>query len=592
MLAVFSLFGILLGTSIPGAVDASPPFSASADAPGTTLYLPFIANAPGAPSDLEVTQVVQQPGNPVLLIEGRATFVRYTLTDATAHTGVNAYLHGSRGGSPLPGSPISAMNNPRTLEASANRADWNDTFNFELPASWTSGTVELWGAASNGGSYDIVEGPVMVSFSPSNPLPLMVVPIAYTCTSGGTGTTTPSGSPYAYLDDVAYKYYPVPSTDLDMHAPVSYSGPCYNGQPYPSYNTTDGGDWYDMLYLITNLWNTEGRPNRYYYGLVQIYCGGSCIAGLGWVGGSKAAVGWNGGSQYSASGTHAHELGHNHGLPHAPGCGAGNPDPLYPYANGKIGDAANPNFGYDIITDAIRVYSSYYDFMTYCSSDWISDYNYEKLYQHHQAQGDISLDLIHPPDGTLLISGSLRPDGSVSIRPAFHLDVPAATPQMGDYTLELRDGAGAVLAEHPFGMTTIAVDGVGGAQGGESRAFSLSIPYTSGVESITVSRAGTKLGTRQASGVDPREAFGSASARFESGSVQAAWGARAGLTYLVRLSLDGGGTWQTVAAGLKHPALDLPMPAGTSPMDLRLEIYASDGVHTERLDFGPNDLTR
>jgi hypothetical protein len=574
--------------------EAGPAELPDLDPTGTTIYLPLVIVPEREPSNLEVTQGVQQPLNPVTLIAERPTFVRYTLTDEIAHTGVNASLSGYRDGSPLPGSPLSAMNNPRTLEPIANRADLNDTFNFELPASWTTGTVDLWGSATNDTTYEIVEGPVSVNFTPNDPLAIMVVPIAYTCTSGGTGTTTPAGSPYDYLVDVAYKYYPVPSTDLDLHTPVTYSGRCLNGLPYPTYSAGapyDDSDWERLLQLVSSVWSSEGAPNRYYYGLVQIYCGGSCIAGLGWIGGTKAAVGWNGGSQYSASSTHAHEVGHNHGLAHAPGCGAGNPDPLYPYASGLIGDGTFPNYGYDILTDGIKPYPSYYDFMTYCSSEWISDYHYEKLYVWEQAQASMAPDLTGQPQDALLVSGQVRKDGKVEIQPIFRLDLIPSLSSYGSYTLELLNVDGVILSTYNFEMVTAAADGVGGTLGGEVESFHLTIPYTPEIDQIRVVKDGVVLGNLRAKPVPPGLALAPVQAHIEGGILHATWAGPAGASYLVRLSLDGGTTWQTVGVHLDRPSIHLPLSAAAAG-DVRLEILASDGIHTEHIEGGPVSILR
>ncbi|MGB2895619.1 MAG: hypothetical protein WBB65_05580 [Anaerolineales bacterium] len=589
ILILLSVFSMLLGWSViqfdAAAEEAKVQLSSNRlDPPGPyKLYLPLVIVPPRTPSDLEITQAVQQPGNPVRLIAGRTTIVRYTLVDETVYTGVDAFLYGYREGIPLPGSPLPALNNPRTLEPVANRNDWNDTFNFELPASWTSGTVELWGSASNGTTYEIVEGPMSATFTQNDPLAVTVVPIAYTCTSGGTGTTTPTG-PFEYLIEDAYKLYPVPSTDMVVHTPVTYSGPCYNGQPYPDY---DADDWHNMLYAIRDVWIGEGRPNRYYYGLVDIYCGGSCIAGLGYVGWNKAAVGWNGWgvAHNGASGTHAHEVGHNHGLAHAPGCGAGDPDPSYPYASGLIGDGADPNYGYDIITDGIKPYSSYYDFMTYCSSDWISDYHNEKLYAWSQAQASMAPDIVSPPQDALLISGSLREDGSVEIRPVFQLEQATLPPLSGPYALELLDAYDAQLATYNFEMATAAADGVGGARGGDVQSFHLTIPYTPGIDQIRVVKEGEVLGVQRSKRVPPGLALAPDQARIEQGMLHATWAGPTGASYLVRLSLDGGSTWQTVGVNLDRPSIDLPL--GDVAGDLRLEVLASDGIHTERIEIGP-----
>jgi len=85
---------LITGPSAPG--EAGPLDRPSADPTGTTLYLPLVMGSPQAPSDLEVTQAVQQPGNPVRLLANRPTFVRYTLTSAISYTGVSAYLHATR----------------------------------------------------------------------------------------------------------------------------------------------------------------------------------------------------------------------------------------------------------------------------------------------------------------------------------------------------------------------------------------------------------------------------------------------------------------------------------------------------------------
>lgn len=192
----------------------------------------------------------------------------------------------------------------------------------------------------------------------------------------------------------------------------------------------------------------------------------------------------------------------------------------------------------------------------------------------------------------MLISGSLRPDGSVAIRPAFRLDIRVHHGQLGDYTLELLDGTGTVLAAHPFEMVTAAADGVGGALGGEINGFSLSVPFVQGIDQIRVLKNGAVLGGMQDSAAQPSAALAGTNARVEAGRLRAGWDGRPGLTYLVRVSLDGGQIWQTVGVNLDKPGLDLPLPEGTGERDLRLEIYASDGINTERLRLGPDSTMR
>ena len=572
----------LLGVTIPREAHASPDRPSPLAQTGSVLFLPLItSNQPELESGLEITQSVQQPDNSVQLVAGRSTFVRYTVASGAADTDVSAFLSGARGGVALPGSPLAALNNPRTLEASPDRTVLGDTFNFDLPNSWTSGTIVLQGSASNGGSFTTLGAQEAVAFLGNIPLGVTVVPIAYTCTSGGSGTITPSG-PFDYLDDWPYKLYPVPAVDLGTHGAVSYSGPCTNNLPTPAYSTTGTNDWSQMLNLVRSVWISEGSPNRYYYGLVNIDCGGSCVSGIGWVGGWKAAVGWNGwnASHSGASETTAHEIGHNHGLPHAPGCGAGSPDPYYPYAGGLIGDGANPNFGFDVTNLLIKPYGSTYDFMTYCSNVWVSDYNYAKLYAWEQAQPSVAS--LPESQDALLISGFVGGDGSAEIMPAYRLGLPLSPPAAGDLTLELLGEGGQVLASYPFRAYSAQEDKVGDASSYEQQGFQLAVPYQPGIAGLRVTKAGRVLGELVTRGASTEMALAPRSARIDRGILNADWSAAPGLSYLVRLSDDGGKTWRIVALDLKSPDLRLPVSPGASA-EFRLEVLASDGIHTERL---------
>jgi hypothetical protein len=443
-------------------------------------------------------------------------------------------------------------------------------------------------------TYEVVEGPISVTFTQNDPLAVTIVPIAYTCTSGGTGTVTPL-APYDYLVDHTFKVYPVPSVDLSLHAPVVYAGPCTNGEPDPTYVAGfpyDDSDWERLLILVTYIWQTEGYPNQYFYGLVDSYCGGTCIAGIGWLG-SKAAVGWNGWSvaHNGASTTHAHEVGHNHGRLHAPACGAGNPDPNYPYASGYIGDVDNPNFGFDVLTYSIKPYTSYFDLMGYCSNEWISDYTYEALFAYEAAQPASVAETFTSTVDALLVSGWLDEDGSVQFEPAFRLNVAPGPPSAGSYTLEIINAVGATLGAYPFDILTASVDRYGGGPGGEVKGFHLTIPYTAEIDQIRVVKDGKVLGDLRAKPMPPGLALAPVQARLEQGILHATWTGPAGTAYLVRLSLDGGTTWQTVGVNLARPSIYLPLSAAAAS-DVRLEILASDGIHTERVEMGPITTVR
>ena len=76
---------------------------------------------------------------------------------------------------------------------------------------------------------------------------------------------------------------------------------------------------------------------------------------------------------------HAHEIGHNFGLGHADCGGAGNVDPRFPYPNAGTG----PRRGWLLSGGRfIEPDSGYYDIMSYCQPNFISDYHYDKAFAH------------------------------------------------------------------------------------------------------------------------------------------------------------------------------------------------------------------
>ena len=589
LIVLFAVAIVLGGNSLLQAqarsLDGSAP-SASAASCGTvscTTFLPLLFNNNLVPPLFEVTQGVQQPDNHVSLVANRTTFVRYTLTSATPHANVRAFLYGTRNGSPLPGSPIAALNNPRTLKATANRAVLNDTFNFKLPSTWPSGNVSLNAFAANASTFTVTTSSASFQFVSANPLPVTVVPIAYTCSSGGSGTTTSPG-PYDYLTDYTLRVYPVPSISMATHASVGYSGPCLNGVPTPT-----STDWQNMLYEVTDVWSGDGQPNRYYYGLVKIDCGSSCIAGIGWLGFSKVAIGFDGfgAAHTGASETHAHEVGHNHGRAHAPGCGAASPDPSFPYVSGGrsyIGDVAHPNYGFDINTQAIYPYSSRYELMGYCSPEWISDYTYEGLLAYSQLQSD-------EPAQTgraLMISGRVEA-GQVTFQPAYVLDLPVRLPEPGEYVIEMLDANGSVIAAYPFAPGTAYADRLKG-EPDPLTGFHLTLPYSEQMTSVRVRRGEVLLGALSAgpASVSLRAGPGVLSDRGQALSVT--WSASApqgeSLHYLVRASTDGGATWQTLGVNLTESKIELKRSELAGPQ-VWVQVLASTGLRTAQLDLGP-----
>ncbi|MBI5567686.1 MAG: hypothetical protein HY870_22495 [Chloroflexi bacterium] len=582
------LAAVLIVVSAPtGDVVASAVSKPTAvcDVVSCTVYLPLILKPlPVLTPVFELTQGVQQPDNSVRLIAQRPGVLRWSLTAPSAVTNVSGYLMATRNGETLAGSPLAATNNPRTLKSTVDRTVLNDTFNFQLPTGWADGTVNFSAYATNTSGFMTTTSALAFNFSTSAVMQVKVVPIAYQCTSGGTGTTTPTG-PYDYLVDYTFRAYPVPSIALTTHTPIPFSGPCLNGVPKPWSNSDPNNftTWSNMLNTVTGVWQAEGSPNIYYYGLLHLDCGSGCVAGIGWLG-LHAAVGFDGfGAAHSgASDTHAHEVGHNHNRYHAPGCGAGNPS-SFPYLDGSnraiIGNAANPNYGFDLKSNAIYTYGSYFDFMTYCDPGWVSDFTYEALWQFDNVAQAARPTPIG--DRSFLIRGAIDPGTSrVEFKPTYTLDIPARLPIRGDYVLELLDTRSNVIATYPFEAASATPDRYDAAPTPEISGFHLSVPYVDNVSALRVRRGSVVFGSQRADSIVPTVN----AAQVRSG--QLSWSGVAGARYLVRASLNNGRTWEVVGFDLDQANMNLAATR-LSGQPAQFEIVASRGLNSQTLKLGP-----
>ena len=181
----------------------------------------------------------------------------------------------------------------------------------------------------------------------------------------------------------------------------------------------------------------------------------------------------------------AHELGHNFSLSHAP-CGrVASFDPLYPHADGSIG-----NWGYDFRDGGALVPPTHRDLMSYCNSRWISGYHFSKAARYRVA--DVAAASFAADGGasnSLLLWGGVDASGQPFLEPAFVVDAPAALPQPGggEYELSGRTSDGEVLFSLNFDMPEIA-DGDG------SSAFAFALPAQADWErrlvSVTLSGPG------------------------------------------------------------------------------------------------------
>ena len=168
-----------------------------------------------------------------------------------------------------------------------------------------------------------------------------------------------------------------------------------------------------------------------------------------------------------ASGTIAHELGHNMSLRHAP-CGRVlGADRSFPDPSGLIGA-----WGYDSRSGRL-VSPRRPDLMSYCISQWISDYHFTNALRHRLSDEGASAAVgVAPVAQSLLLWGGIDVEGSPFLNPAFVVEAPTALPDsVGDYTLTGHDAGGGELFSLSFAMPELASD----AEAGSSFAFALPV---------------------------------------------------------------------------------------------------------------------
>ena len=206
---------------------------------------------------------------------------------------------------------------------------------------------------------------------------------------------------------------------------------------------------------IEALWRDEGEVG-YYYGVARGFC---CVGGV------AAAIGYPHVSVgVAGNSTFVHEIGHSMNLFHAPCGGAGGPDPNYPHSGGEIG-----HWGWDPRRDVL-IDPSYTDFMSYCGSNWVSEYHFERAMDYRvRSEGTQERPLLPPKEQTLLLWGTAY-KGSVELDPAFLIDMHPTEPSAGGpYTLT---GLGPEGEERfSFDFTPVQV------VDGEGAAFFFALPY-------------------------------------------------------------------------------------------------------------------
>lgn len=578
-------------TSIPTDTPTDTPTSIPTDTPtDTPTQLP--TSTPTTPatnlnltvSQIETTQAVQTGQNNVPLIAGRPVVVRVSVgvqNSATAVLNVTGRLHGVRNGVEITGSPLSPFNARDSIVAqlSPNRANFDDTLNFQLPIDWTTGgPITLWAEVNPNHTIDEAtfadnrSADLPVNFRTVPTLQIMLVPIAYQ--PGGQGTIlrpdlTQNNQGLSNLQNL----YPIADVRATLHSEYLFTG-----------NLNSNG-WEKLLDELTAVRNRElgaaARTSKLvYYGVVPqgVVAGqNSFTAGIGWVGGNLlTSVGLE-----ASNGVAAHEIGHNLGLNHAP-CGvAGDPD--YPFADGRTGDVGVDVYQRQLHSDGEK------DFMSYCRPIWVSAFHYLKMLQA------LTQAAPPPPHGAipaqagngLLIAGSIYSD---TVSGAFTSNVPVnnVTADTGDasgsYRVDLRDSGGVVQYSYQFSPTTVDSHTTAPSFG-----FSFTAPQVANLASIELYKGNTLISSQQASPAPPSL---TATATSTVDAITVTWQASSSdgvpVQVAMRYSPDNGLSWRLLGTNIAGNSFVLSKRNLPSSSGGLLEVIATNNGQstTKQLNTG------
>ncbi len=459
-----------LAAALAGCADvvatSQPARDAAADTPADTAL--DVSLSPGLSLSLAITDVAlfQAVRVPILragavvtsraipVIAGRRAVVRVYVTPEAGYSpgSISGELTVRRGGAQT------VVTDRRYIETASREQVASGVFAFEVPAEMIDADTRLSVRLLTPGGADVATGTLdrarfpydgsehAVAAVDGGPIEVTLVPFRWNADGSGRLPDTSVGQVESFRAALQ-AMYPVRDVSVDVRAPVDWRG-----------GLLDSGDadFGALLSALRALRFEDDAPNaRYYYGMIapaeyfDTYCSLRCVLGQSYPAlvpedpEGRVAAGVAFGVDSDAR-TFVHELGHSHGRAHSPCGGAFGVDESFPYAQGTLGV-----WGYDARRRAF-IPSSAFDFMGYCTPDWVSDYTYVALWERI-----VAVNWIVSPRGLAPSTLAQRPlrhrvlRFGAAMAPAWldaldHFPVPE-----GRATLRWRDAAGRVLRASP-----------------------------------------------------------------------------------------------------------------------------------------------
>lgn len=367
----------------PGTTDPGAPDPAGL---ATDVVVDGIAIFQAVQIFLRANSIDQFPDLPIL--GGRDALLRVYPESTTGYDGraLNVVVEVESPGMPTRRSGLAGV----TISAASYDAAPGSYFDLLLPGAWLTEASSIRvriedpsaGVGSGPAQWPELEPRALGAVSDLGGITLVLVPLRFdTDGSGRLPDTSPEVLETIY--EMFTSAYPYANIELRVHDVVAWDEPLQYSRNV---------DWGDVNQFLGDLRDAEGAPAwEYWYGLMAPaetradYCNNirrffSCTTGQSYtaiVRGTRNGSGvWY--PELRSMFTLAHEIGHQHGLGHAPCGGASNAEASFPYSEGATGV-----FGWNRYSGEFYDPSDHRDFMGYCNPQWISDHNFRRLHQRN-----------------------------------------------------------------------------------------------------------------------------------------------------------------------------------------------------------------
>jgi hypothetical protein len=550
-------------------------------------------------TSVEVTQAIQTTTNTIQLVAQRSTAVRATVVnlDGGAVSGVTGRLHVFVGGTEItPAAGLLPINAPFTVPAAPQRANENDTLNFELLAPTGIGAstnvsfrVDIppvpgeTNTANNTGSAD------NLTFISRKTPSLFFTRVNWT--PSGLGLPALSDVQPGVGDAYVRGIYPVNDADPNLYRQglfptLTFAEDANNNGVLNI--SPEGNDLLSFLASCRQLIVNDGlgaNANTFLNGWIA----GNPIEGNG-LSQVSGFVSYANTQAIRYQRSYAHELGHNFGLQHNSrnldqiGWDVGSRLPNNPAGNNTTG-RIKPTTLFDIMNPGQLTNAAWVDTITYnffLGSGILSD------------AADIEPD--KPAERILVVQGIFDPTGRElrSLKPAFRfpwLSQPTSRRQKGRYAVEVTDDAGSEIR---IRFDPLVADDAGNTQNG---FFEVMVP-------IAARREAASLRITNAQGWRDYGGFKRSKPR-EIEIIEPKPGAELGketkvawkvsdldtpseqLMYQLAYSANGGRSWVPIAVdvpGSERSIVFNSTEIQQSKGNGVIRVYVSDGLNTEYAD--------